>query len=185
MDLGTLRAQFSNDAEAFANDVKLVFTNALAYCDRAPNSDKIRETAALARKMQSRFDRKTPPSCRAAYPTASKPPWRASRPGRGSRLSTSAWGPAAARSSTGSAARACPWQSRSGVLTLSGRAATIRRRRTRRTRSACAAALRGDAPRRLPSTSCWAPRRRASTSRPPRARPHSTSPRCPRRRRHA
>ena len=59
MDLGTLRAQFSNypDAEAFANDVKLVFTNALAYCDRAPNSDKIRETAALARKMQSRFDR--------------------------------------------------------------------------------------------------------------------------------
>ena len=59
MDLGTLRAQFSNypDAEAFAKDVKLVFTNALAYCDRAPNSDKIRETAALARKMQSRFDR--------------------------------------------------------------------------------------------------------------------------------
>ena len=66
------------DAEAFAKDVKLVFTNALAG-DRAPNSDKI---SVGARRCRAASIGKTPRSCRAACQTASKPPWRASRPGR-------------------------------------------------------------------------------------------------------
>ena len=59
MDLGTVRARSASypNAKAFAADVKLVFSNALAYCGRIDATPDFKAVATLAKKMTRRFDK--------------------------------------------------------------------------------------------------------------------------------
>ena len=62
MDLGLVRQKLPSyrNAKQFATDVRLVFSNALAYCGRVDATPDFKAVATLAKKMQRRFDKDAP-----------------------------------------------------------------------------------------------------------------------------
>jgi len=62
MDLGLVRSKLQSyrNAKQFATDVRLVFSNALAYCGRVDATPDFKAVATLAKKMQRRFDNDAP-----------------------------------------------------------------------------------------------------------------------------
>ena len=62
MDLGLVRSKLQSyrNAKQFATDVRLVFSNALAYCGRVDATPDFKAVATLAKKMQRRFDKDAP-----------------------------------------------------------------------------------------------------------------------------
>ena len=62
MDLGLVRQKLQSyrNAKQFATDVRLVFSNALAYCGRVDATPDFKAVATLAKKMQRRFDKDAP-----------------------------------------------------------------------------------------------------------------------------
>jgi hypothetical protein len=62
MELGLVRQKLQSyrNAKQFATDVRLVFSNALAYCGRVDATPDFKAVATLAKKMQRRFDKDAP-----------------------------------------------------------------------------------------------------------------------------